>query len=226
MSGEAPLPVVIFGTGELAQLAHFYFTHDAGRTVAGFTVDAKYATAGEFLGLPLVTYDDLQARFPPDRYELFIAIGYSGLNAGRAERCADARARGYRLASFVSSRASVRPDLRMGGNCFVTEGNVIQPFAALGEGVIMFCSSIVSHHVTIGDHCFIGAGATLCGGVTIGARSFIGANATIREHLQVGADCIVGAGALILKDTADGSSYMAAATGDAGIPSRRLRSLL
>ena len=106
------------------------------------------------------------------------------------------------------------------------EGNVIQPFVTIGNGVIMFCSSVVSHHVGIGDYCFIGSEAAICGGATIGARSFIGVNTTIREHIKIGRDCIVGAGTLIIKDTADGSGYLGLGTKDSGVPSRRLRSLL
>ena len=217
MSSDSARPIVILGTGELAQLAHFYFTHDAGREVVGFTVDAKYANAADFLGLPLVAYDVIEARYPPEQFELFVAIGYTQLNAARARRCVAARARGYRLASYVSSRASVWPGLKVGDNCLIMEGNVIQPFVAIGDGVVMFCSSVVSHHVKIDDYCFIGSEATLCGGVTIGSRSFIGANSTVREHLHVGTDCIVGAGSLILHDTTDGSSYVAAGTADAGV---------
>lgn len=218
--------VVILGTGELAQLAHFYFTHDSRRRVAGFTVDGAYATSSEAYGLPLVPFEELEARFPPDRVDLFVAIGYSNLNSIRAERCANARARGYRLASYISSRASIWPDLQHGDNCLIMEGNVIQPFVKLGSGIIMFCSSLISHHVEIGDYCFIGSEATVSGGVRIGANSFIGVNATIRDHVTVGRDCIIGAGGLIFRDTADGSGHVEAGTKDSGIPSRRLRSLL
>ncbi len=35
-------PIVIFGAGDIAQLAHFYFTRDGGREVAAFTVDPAY----------------------------------------------------------------------------------------------------------------------------------------------------------------------------------------
>ncbi len=38
-------PLVIFGCGDIGQLAHFYFTTDTDRTLAGFTVDAAYKTA-------------------------------------------------------------------------------------------------------------------------------------------------------------------------------------
>ena len=33
-------PLVIFGTGDIARLAHFYFTHDSPHDVVAFTVDA------------------------------------------------------------------------------------------------------------------------------------------------------------------------------------------
>ncbi len=219
-------PVVILGKGELAQLAHYYFTHDSARRVAGFTVDAKYIDGARYMDLPLVPYEALAQHFPPAEFDLFVAIGYTNLNAVRAQRCQQAREQGYGLATYVSSHASVWPGLQIGGNSLIMEGNFIQPFATLGEGVIMFCGSVVSHHCNIGDHCFIGSGAIICGGVRIGERSFIGANATVREHLQVGRDCIVGAGVMVLKDTADGSGYLSVGTPDSGIPSRRLRSLL
>lgn len=226
MNDAMDRPVVIFGTGELAQLAHFYFSHDSARQVAGFSVDAEYVDSPEYLGLPLVASESLEENFSPQDFDLFVAIGYKDLNRLRAERCAALMARGYRLASYISSRASIWPDLVTGDNCMIMEGNVIQPFASIGHGVIMFCNSIVSHHVELGDYCFIGSEATISGGVKIGANSFIGVNSTIREHLNIGRDCIIGAGSLILKDTADGSSYLESGSQDSGIPSRRMRSLL
>lgn len=219
-------PIVIFGTGELAQLAHFYFMNDTSRRVAAFTVDAAYAGKGEAMGLPLVSFEDLEARYPPSEFDLFVAIGYSQLNTVRERRCLEARARGYRLASYLSSRAATWPDLRVGENCMIMEGNVIQPFVTVGDGVIIFGASLVSHHVEIGDWCFIGSEVTISGGVKVGPRSFLGVNSTVREHLMIGADCIVGAGALILGDTPPGSSFVTTGTANSGIPSRRLRSLL
>ena len=34
--------VVVFGTSQWADLAHFYLTHDSSHEVAGFTVDHEY----------------------------------------------------------------------------------------------------------------------------------------------------------------------------------------
>ena len=219
-------PIVIFGVGELAQLANYYFAEDARRKVGGFTVDDAYVTSTEFSGLPLVPFDRVHERFPPEDFDLFVAIGYKGLNAGRAQKCAEAKAIGYRLASYVSTRASVWPDFAVGENCFIMEGNVIQPFVTMGNNVIVWCGSIISHHVSIADNCFIASGVTISGGVKIGANCFIGIEAAIREHVTIGRDCIIGAGALILKNTADETGYVNAETKCAGIPSHRLQSLL
>ncbi|EXI73309.1 MAG TPA: acetyltransferase [Candidatus Accumulibacter phosphatis] len=226
MSEAQPRPLVIFGVGELAQLAHYYFTHDTGRRIAGFAADSARIAESEYQGLPLVPAQALETHFPPSDFDLFVAIGYSGLNSHRAERCAEAVARGYHLATYVSSRASVWPDLRIGHNCLLMEGSVIQPFVTIGNGVIVCCNSLISHHSRIDDHCFISSEATIAGRVRVGARSFIGVNATIRDNLSVGDDCIVGAGALLLQDTADGSACFQAGTPASGIPSRRARSLL
>jgi len=226
MKDGSSRPVVIFGKGALAQLAHYYFTHDSSCRVAGFTVDTEYFDAPDYLGLPLVPSESLESTFPAEHYDVFVAIGYKGLNSLRARKCREAVSRGYRLATYISSRASVWPDLRIGDNCLIMEGNMIQPFVTIGHGVIMFCSSVVSHHVEIGDYCFIGSEAAISGGVKVGANSFIGVNATIRDHVVVGRDCIIGAGTIVMKNTADGSGYLVGGTLDSGIPSHRLRSLL
>ena len=219
-------PLVIFGLGELAQLAHYYFEHDSERKVAGFTVDESYVDSSEFRGLPLVAFDRVHERFPPSDFDLFVAIGYDSLNTSRARTCAAAMSRGYELPSYVSTRASVWPDLVVGANCLIMEANTIQPFVKIGDGVIVWCGSTISHHVEIGDYSFIAAEVTVSGGVKIGPHCFVGVNATLREHVTIGRDCIVGAGALILEDTPAGSCYAVPGTANAGIPSRRMQSIL
>lgn len=219
-------PVVIFGVGELGQLAHYYFFHDSPQTVAGFAVDPAYANSESICGLPLVSFEHVSERFPPSEHDFFVAVGYTNLNAARAQKCAQARALGYTLTSYVSTRASVWPDLVIGENCFIMEGNVIQPFVRIGNNVIICANSLISHHVEIGDNCFIASEVTVSGGVKIDENCFIGVNATIRERINVGRNCIIGAGALILKHAQPESGYLACETKSSGISTRRLQSLL
>ena len=88
--------IVIFGAGHIAELAHFYFTHDSDHRVVGFTVDAAHLGQGSFCGLPLVPLEELLSRFPAARHDAFVALGYSKLNQLRANKCAAMKALGYR----------------------------------------------------------------------------------------------------------------------------------
>ena len=215
--------IVIFGAGDIAELAHFYFTRDSGHRVVGFTVDAAYLRQESLCGLPLVAYEELPSRFPAARHDAFVALSYAKLNQLRADKCAAMKALGYRLCSYVSSRATVFPDFRAGENCFILENNTIQPYARIANNVTLWSGSLVGHHATIEDNVFASVHVVISGGVTVGEGCFLGANSTIRDHVKLGRRCVIGAGALILGDTEDGSVYTSPAAEKSPVPSHRLR---
>jgi FlaA1/EpsC-like NDP-sugar epimerase len=78
-------PLVIFGTGDIAQLAHYYFSHDSDYEVVAFTVDAAYVTEDTFCGLPVLAFDRIAEVYPPSSHECFVAISYARLNAVRRD---------------------------------------------------------------------------------------------------------------------------------------------
>ncbi len=218
-------PLVIFGAGDIAELAHFYFTRDTEYQVAAFTVDADYMKGDEFCGLPVVAFEGLAESYPSAAHDMFIAVSYAKLNAVRRDKYLAARDKGYRLASYVSSHATVLNDGRIGDNCFILEDNTIQPFVTIGNDVTLWSGNHVGHHSQIADHCFITSHVVIAGGVRIGERSFVGVNATLRDHVSIGAGCVIGAGSLILKDAADDTVYSAPGAELARIPASRLRNL-
>jgi sugar O-acyltransferase (sialic acid O-acetyltransferase NeuD family) len=218
-------PLVIFGLGEIAQLAYRYFTTDSAYDVIAFTADAAFVTAQLFCDRPVVAFDRLAEAYPPGRCELFIAVSYQGVNALRASRYDAAKAMGYALASYVSSRATVLNDHAIGDNCFILEDNTIQPFARIGNDVTLWSGNHVGHHAVIGDHAFVASHVVISGGVRIGERCFIGVNATLRDHIEVGARCVVGAGALLTEDAAPDGVYAATPSERSKVPSSRLRKL-
>lgn len=218
-------PLVIFGAAELAEVARFYFTRDAGASVEAFTVDAQYRQQNAFCGLPVVAFEELAATYPPQSHDLFVALSYSNLNATRAERCRQARVMGYALRSYVSSKATVWPDLKVGDNCLILEDNTIQPFATIGDNTTLWCGNHIGHHVRIEDNCFITSHVVISGGVVIGEGSFVGVNATIRDHVRIGRRAVIGAGALITKDVPDEGVMSQAPAELSRVPSSRLRRL-
>lgn len=215
--------LVIFGAGPIAELAHYYFSHDSNYEVVAFTVDAAYRKADALFGLPVVPFEEVAAAYPPDRHDFFIALSYSALNAVRKEKYLAARALGYRLASYVSSHATVLNDGRIGENCFILEDNTIQPFVSIGDNVTLWSGNHIGHHSIIHDHCFIASHVVISGGVEIGEACFIGVNATLRDHITIGEKCVIGAGALLLADAEAEGVYIGAATERARVPSSRLR---
>lgn len=215
-------PLIIFGLGEMAQLAHYYFTTDSDFEVVAFTVDSKYINNTTFYDLPVIAFEEIALHYSPDQYDLFIAIGYSKLNMVRKEKYLTAKEKGYRMASFVSSHATVLNDGCIGENSFIFEANIIQPFVTIGNNVILWSGNNIGHHSIIKDHCFIACQAVLSGGVEIGERCFIGANATLRDHIKVGEKCVIGAGALLLADAEPESVYIGAASERTGFQSTEL----
>lgn len=215
--------IVIFGAGDIAALACFYFTEDSARNVAAFTVDAAYRDAESFMDRPLVAFEQLQESYPPERYDLFVALSYAKLNRLRAEKAEAARGLGYMLASYVSSRATVFPDLSHGDNCFILEDNTIQPFARIGRNVVLWSGNHIGHHSVVEDDVFIASHVVVSGGVTIGQGSFIGVNATLRDHVTIGRECVIGAGALVLDDQAEHGVLAPRGTERSPVPSTRLR---
>ncbi|MDB4793611.1 acetyltransferase [Methylacidiphilales bacterium] len=216
-------PLVIFGSGDMAQLAHFYFSAESNYEVVAFTVDSAYLEKSTLFDLPIVAFEEIFQNYAPDRYDLFIALGYSMLNALRKEKYLAAKAMGYRLASFISSRTTVLNDGRIGENCFIFEDNTIQPFVTLGNNIILWSGNHIGHHSTIKDHCFITSHVVVSGGVEIGEQCFIGVNATLRDHIKIGAKCVIGAGTLLLADAEPEGVYIGNATERSRVPSTRLR---
>lgn len=217
--------LVIFGTGDIAQLAHFYFSTDSEYDVVAFTVDASYISNATFCGLPVVAFEEIVQHYPSEKNDLFVALSYSKLNAVRKEKYLAAKALGYRLASFISSYATVLNEGRIGENCFILEDNTIQPFVTIGSNCTLWSGNHIGHHSTIKDHTFIASHVVISGGVQIGEQCFIGVNATFRDHIKIGEKCVIGAGALLLADANPEGIYMGTATERSRVPSTKLRKI-
>ena len=204
--------LVIFGAGDIARLAHHYFSTDSPHRVVAFTVDAAYKAADEFQGLPVVPFDEVMATYPPASHRMFVAMSYARMNQVRAAKYGAAKALGYELASYVSSRCSFLSQFPPGDNCFVLEDNTVQPFVTLGSNVTLWSGNHIGHDAAIGDHTFVSSHVVISGHVRVGTHCFLGVNSTIRNNVSIGDHTLVGAGALIMKNTPARSVYVAGRT--------------
>jgi sugar O-acyltransferase (sialic acid O-acetyltransferase NeuD family) len=200
--------VVIFGAGKIADEAYFYLTNDSPHEIVAFTIDAAYLSGREKLGLPVVAFEEVQEKYPPDDYQMFVAVGYQDLNRFRAERYEEAKARGYKLISYVSSRASNLAQVEIGDNCFVLEFAVIQPCSRIGNDVFIWSGNHIGHHARIEDHCYIAGNVVISGNTVVEPFCFVGVSATLGHEITVGRESFIGAGSLITKNVAPKSVYI------------------
>lgn len=214
-------PLILFGCGDFAEIAHLYF-EAAGRQVVAFTIDEADPGSPTFCDKPVLPFAQLPSTHPPEAYDLFVAIGYTRLNQGRSavfQRCLSA---GYTLASYISPDASCHASATVGRNVFIFEHNVIQPFVRIGDDVILWSGNHIGHHSVVEDHCFLASHVVVSGRVQIGHHTFIGVNATITDHLRVAPHNLIGAGSLISSDTAEGAVYRPPTLKPSRVPSHRL----
>ena len=200
--------IVIFGTGDIGKLAHFYYKHDSPYEVVAFTANDLHIREHECEGLPVVPFEQVEDKYPPEEYGMFVALSYSKVNTLRAEKYYEAKKKGYRLVSYVCSRLVSWGDLRIGDNCFMLENQTIQPFVQIGDNVTLWSGNHIGHHSVIGDHSFITSHVVVSGYVTVGAYSFLGVNCTIRDGITLAPRSVIGAGAVIMKDTVEDGVYI------------------
>lgn len=205
--------LVIFGIGKIGQVAHHHFLTDSDYKIAGFTTDRAYIPdGGIYDGLPAVAFDEVEKHFSPQDHALFVALGYQQLNQLRAARFAEAKAKGYKTASYISSQNKNSLRDQVGENCFVMSGEPLQPKSKIGDNCFIWTGAIIGHHSTIGNNCWITSGVTIGGNSKVGDNCFVGLGATIGHEITIGAQSLIGAGALITKDAPEESVYIAAET--------------
>lgn len=202
--------LIIFGQGLYTEIAAQYFTDDSEYDIAAFTVDDDYRQGDEYLGLPMVNFSDIEKRYPPSQYDMFIAVSYGNMNHTRERIYNDAKAKGYTLPSYISSKCSFMTKYQIGDNCFIFEDNTIQPFVKIGNNVILWSGNHIGHHSTISDHNFISSHVVVSGQCLVKSNCFIGVNSSIGHGVTIAEETLVGAGSCITKNTEPKSVYVPA----------------
>ena len=198
--------IIIFGTGELAQRI-FYYLQDSDDQVVAFCANKSKIDKEELLGLPIITFENIEEKFPPSEFSMFIALAYSEMNKKRTKFFEEAKNKGYELYSYIHHSTKIWDKFEMGENCFILANNVIQPFVKIGDNVLIGSNNLISHNTTIDDNCFITSNVTMGGHITMGKNCFVGLSSTINQRIKIGNECIIGAGTIISKNVNDKEVY-------------------
>ena len=190
--------LIIYGIGEYAEIAHYYFQSEGIYNVECFVVDKEFYEENRFLGLEVKTFDEIENNISQfNDYEFFVAIGFSNQNTNKKNVFDKIKNLGFKFASYISKDALIADNVVIGKNAFILEQNNLQPFVKIGDNVVLWSGNHIGHHSVIDDHTFITSHAVISGGVKIGSQCFIGVNATIVDHVVVENNAFIKANSLI-----------------------------
>jgi sugar O-acyltransferase (sialic acid O-acetyltransferase NeuD family) len=200
-------PLVIAGDSAFAEVARELFDHDSDYQVVAHAVEQPYLKRTSLHGLPVVALETLEQTFSPAEHAVYVAVTYGQLNRLRTRLTLALKEKGYALASYVSSRAFVWPNVKLGEHVFIFENNTVQPFVELGNNVVLWSGNHVGHHSIVRDNVFVSSQVVISGFCDIGENSFLGVNAAIANNIKLGADNWLGPQTVIMKDTEPGALF-------------------
>jgi len=194
--------VLIFGVEDFASLAHFYLENDSEHDVVAFSLDKEYMSGEQlFEGLPIIEFSGVESVYSPEEYSFFAPASPNGMNKAREEIYNKIKHKGYEVISYISSKATIFSDAKIGENCFILEDNTIQPYTEIGNNVVLWSGNHIGHHSVIKDHVSFTSHVVLSGHCTVEPYCFFGVNATIMDGVKIAEGTLVGMGAMITKNT-------------------------
>lgn len=195
--------LVIIGDSAFAEVAFECFSRDSEYEVVAFAVERAYLKSNELFGIPVIPLEELERHFAPEDVYFYAALVYSQLNRLRTRLYQVAKSKGYKPASYISSRALVWPNVKLGEHCFIFEQNNLQPFVTIGSNVVLWSGNHIGHHSNIGDNCFISSHVVVSGFCNVGSNTFIGVNSSLANNINVGCDNWIGTGVTVSRNVAD-----------------------
>lgn len=199
--------LIIVGSGETGLIAYEYFQFDSEYEVIAFSVNKQYINESIINGLPVIPFEILEQEYNPIEYEVYVAISSGKLNRNRTKVYHEAKLKGYKCASYISSKAFVWRNVEIGENCFIFENNTLQPFVKIENNVTLWSGNHIGHNTIIKNNCFISSHCVISGFCEVGENSFLGVNCTIENNTKIAKDNFIGAGALIQKNTNEKDFY-------------------
>ena len=117
----------------------------------------------------------------------------------------EAKAKGYELISYVSSKA-ILCENEVGENCFIMEKVNVQPFVKLGAGVVIWPDTHVGHHSVVEDCAWIGSGVVISGRCGIGKYAYLASGVLVDAEVQLAEGTLAGLKSVVKQDTEAGRS--------------------
>jgi sugar O-acyltransferase (sialic acid O-acetyltransferase NeuD family) len=198
------IPLLIFGTGNNAECAHYYLTHDVAYKnkyeVVGFITENKDANMSNFCGLDVHELDGIETLFDPSLIKVIAPISGRNMNKYRERIFNTLLEKRFEFINYISSKANVFTE-KIGRNCFILEDNTIQPFVEIGDNCMIWSGNHIGHHSKLGNHIFMTSHIVISGLCQIGDYCYIGVNVSIRDSTILAPNTVIGMHSGVTKNT-------------------------
>lgn len=204
--------LIILGAGFTGSLFRGYICETTERKVVAFAASKDFCNDLQFEGLPLITDDDIEKKFPPAQVEIVLALGYRDMNKVRMEKYLKFKKKGYDFYSYIHPSAIIHKTVKLG------EGNLIYPGVIIGKDVIIGNANNIHQgcnfagDIIIENYNHFAPGIHLAGFVQVKNNSFFGIASTVIPHVVIEDKTLIGAGAVITKNTEKNGVYVPAHT--------------
>lgn len=202
--------LVIFGIGDIAQIANYYFEIDSNYDVVAFTVNKEFIKEDTFENKKIIPFEQLTEIYSTEEVEVFIALSYASMNTVRERIYNEVKSLGYIVASYISSKCSYLSQFKPGENAFIFEDNTVQPFVKIGDNVTLWSGNHIGHHSVIESHNFVSSHVVISGHCHIKSNCFLGVNSTLAHKVTLEKGTLLGAGVIMSKNSEENGVYVAA----------------
>lgn len=192
--------IIIFGIGGLSQILYAKLMQ-AGYIVSAFVLEKKYKKNEQFLGLPVVEFEDIENIYSPYSCKFIVGIGGNMLNKLRTRIYLEFKEKGYQPISYIDKSVSLLTDCTIGEHCVLLENVVAHSQVNIGNNVFVFPNTYLGHHTIIEDNCFIAGNVSLAGGAVIKKGCFLGASSCVSNSVTIGENNILAMGSYCTKSS-------------------------
>jgi sugar O-acyltransferase (sialic acid O-acetyltransferase NeuD family) len=199
--------LIIFGNGEIADIAFFYFKNENKYKIEAFCMDKEFIQDTKFNNLPVIPFDGIEKKYTPKEYYFHLALSYQKLNMIREKKFNEIQNKKYNFASYISKKSFISPNIsKLGKNLFILENQTIQNNVQINDNVMLWSGNHVGHGSIINSHTYISSHVVISGHCLIGKRCFLGVNSSIADFCNIGDDCFIGMGSHISSNLKSGST--------------------
>lgn len=204
--------IAIIGSGDLGQsIAHYARNNDY--EIVGFYDD--FQQTDSVIGIPLLgKLDKIETDYKRQLFDALVcAVGYNHFDFREKVFKKYRHGLGIPFATIIDSSCHVDTSASIGDGVVMFPTSMVDKGCVIEDNVLLNVGVTIAHDSRVKEHSFLSPRVAVAGFSTIGKRCMIGINSTIIDNISVCDDTRVGGGTLLIHDVTEKGLYV-------GVPAR------